>query len=213
MSNSAFTRRENNPDTRSISDHTKPTSNPTKLDDSDAVNASSIDGRDHSESTGQALVTSSNLTTATLSSWKEELLCPNGVSLDLLLTIKIEGSLQELLPHSRDAASQQHLSSEGIQAQPTIQEKEDIGPKGGLSKTKTNHLLTTFAFLVELYATSSRKVVNEKPNVSAIATRLEKVAATAYGNNGEPLPGQGDEAIKDRIEEALEVKRSKLPQR
>jgi hypothetical protein len=208
----AITRRENNPDTRSISDHTKPTSNPTKLDDSDAVNASSIDGRDRSESTGQALVTSSNLATATLLSWKGELLCPNGVSLDLLLTIKIEGSLQELLSHLRDAASQQHLSSEGIQAQPTIQEKEDIGPKGGLSRTKKNNLYTTFAFLVDaFYKIASDKYGEDKPSVLNIAKHLEDLATKA--NNGEPLPGQGDEAIKDRIEEALEVKRSKLPQR
>ena len=98
-------------DTQSETDQQKSITEQTISDASDAVNASSIDGRDRSESTGQALVTSSNLATASLSSWKEELLYPNGVSLDLLLTIKLEGSLQELLPHSRDAASQQHPSS------------------------------------------------------------------------------------------------------
>ena len=171
MSNNTHSRQEL-PDTRSKLDPPKPTSNSTDLDASDAVIASSTDGRDHSESTGQALVTSSNLATAKLLSRIEGLIYPNvmatnpnGASLDLLLALKnMEGSLQEVLSHLRDAANQQHLSSEGIQVQTTTQAiEEDVGPKGGLSRTKANNLYTTFAFLVEAYAKSSRKMVMKIP--------------------------------------------------
>ena len=97
------------------------------------------------------------------------------------------------------------------QAQPTTQEKvEGRDSKGRLSKTRADNLFTTFSFLVEAYAKSSNKIVNGEPNNDAVAKHLEKLATNT--KTKETLSGQSDEAIKDRIEEAKSIKKSKLPQ-
>ena len=80
--------------------------------------------------------------------------------------------------------------------------------KGGLSKTKADNLYTTFALLLEAFCLKFPTYTsNGDINVSATAEHLSKQSEIA----GEPLPGQKPEAIKDRIEEALKVKKSKFP--
>ena len=112
---------------------------------------------------------------------------------------------------------EQHASPEGTQAQPIMQDtEEDLDTEGGLSKTRAGHLFTTFALLFEdlakhLSETAPKKYGDRIPNIEAIAMYIEKLAKKA--NNRENLPGQGHEAIKDRIEEAMEIKKSKLPQK
>jgi hypothetical protein len=69
-------------------------------------------------------------------------------------------------------------------------------------------LYTTLGFLVEAFAATTEKYGKQKPNVQEISTHLEKLANKA--NKFTNLPGQGHESIKDRIEEALRVKKSKL---
>jgi hypothetical protein len=191
MSNSAFTRRENNPDTRSISDHTKPTSNPTKLDDSDAVNASSTDSPGLSEDTATALAASTNLPY-------------RPVDIEKIVLALVRGN---------DIANQQHIPSVSVQAQPDTQAIEgDIGPKGGLSRTKTDNLYTTFAFLVEALAKTAPKYrVKDAPNINAIASHIEELAT--FANKRDKLSGQSHEAIKDRIEDAMKAKKEKLSQK
>jgi hypothetical protein len=107
---------------------------------------------------------------------------------------------------------EQHISPEDTQEQPTMQEKEeDFDPRAGMSKTVANNFLTTFAFLVEAFASTADKYGSDNPNILAIATRIEELANKAYG--GEKFPGQGHEAIKKRINEAMKVKKSNLPQK
>ena len=103
--------------------------------------------------------------------------------------------------HNKDEAKEQQS-----------EEVNENNRKGGLSRTKADNLLTTFALLVEGFSEQASGFrVNERPNVSQIAKRLEELATKA--NNGENLKGQGHEAIRDRINEALDVKRSKLPEK
>ena len=72
-------------------------------------------------------------------------------------------------------------------------------------------LYATFGFLVEAFAQTSRKYGGDEPNISAIATHVENLAQAA--NNGERLSAQSQEAIKSRIEIALDAKKAKLPQK
>ena len=105
-----------------------------------------------------------------------------------------------------------HVSSEGSRAQPVMQEKEeDHDPKDGLSKTVANNLFTSFAFLVEAFAETAPKYGSKDPNISAISKRIAELAATA--NGGEPMDNQGYESIRKRIKQALNIKKSNLPQR
>ena len=191
MSTIATPRQGNKPDTRSEPDHQHPTSNPTKPDDSGAVNTSSAVSRDFAEDTCQSLIASTNLPYHT------------GDMAKILVAL-----LRKV-----DAADQQHIASASVQAQPDTQAiEEDIGPKGGLSRTKTDNLHTTFAFLVEALAKTAPKYrVKDAPNNSAIAIHIENIATDA--NNGELLPGQGHESIQDRIEDARRAKKEKLPQK
>jgi len=73
--------------------------------------------------------------------------------------------------------------------------------------------LVTFAFLVEAFAQLPTGNVfrkkDNKPNVSAIAKHLEKLATDS--TTGEVLDGQSDETIKSCIEEAMKEKQSRLP--
>lgn len=93
-------------------------------------------------------------------------------------------------------------------------EQEDDGnPKDPLSRTRADHLFTTFAFLVEAFGATAVAKYGDRGdlNVKAIAERLEALANEA--NKNEPLKGQSAEAIKGRIEEAMRIKRGKLPSR
>lgn len=81
---------------------------------------------------------------------------------------------------------------------------------GWPSTTKKENLYTTFAFLVEALAEVAPKYKHvDKPNVSQIAELIAKHAKDA--NSGEKLQGQSAESIKDRIEESIKIKKSKLP--
>ncbi len=91
-------------------------------------------------------------------------------------------------------------------------EYNEVTPKGGMSKTLADNLLTSFAFLVEALAESASGYRGDKgPIVSAIATRVNELAKKANGN--EELGGQSVEAIQDRVEAAMAVKCSKLPRK
>jgi hypothetical protein len=99
------------------------------------------------------------------------------------------------------------LASIGAEPQ---QENETVR-KGGLSKTVAENLYTTFAFLVEELSKEGGRFLKQGVdiNVTNIAKHLEKLATEA--NGGEKLGAQDHEAIKGRIENAVKIKRSKLP--
>lgn len=92
---------------------------------------------------------------------------------------------------------------------PEPKQVEELEPKGGLSKLKSENLHTSFAFLVEAFADlGSRFKSADSPNIKAIAERIAELATKA--NKGQPLSGQSSEAIKDRIEQAARIRRKKL---
>jgi len=103
--------------------------------------------------------------------------------------------------------------SEGQLERPIQGGDKESAPNGGLSKTKADHLFTSFAFLVEALAKNALAYRREdgRPNVKAIAERIEQLGREA--NGGQPLSGQSAEAIKGRIEEATAIKNRKLPSR
>ena len=102
------------------------------------------------------------------------------------------------------------LVVEKISEPVVLPEHNEVTQKGGMSKTLADNLLTSFAFLVEAFAESASRYCSDgEPNVLAIATRVSELAKKANGD--EKLGGQSSEAIKDRVEAALRVKRSKLP--
>ncbi len=81
-------------------------------------------------------------------------------------------------------------------------ENHERPQNGGLSKTKATNLQITFAMLVEVFAaTAPRYLLEDKPNVSAIAKRLAEYAAE------KGLPGQSRETIKSCIELAMKIKK------
>jgi isocitrate/isopropylmalate dehydrogenase len=88
-----------------------------------------------------------------------------------------------------------------------MQQENEVEPEKGLSKTKSDNLYLTFAFLVEAFSESAPKY--KGPNVATIAAHLESLALAA--NSKETLSGQKTEAIKDRIEAAMSTKRKTLP--
>lgn len=86
--------------------------------------------------------------------------------------------------------------------------------KDELSKTKAENLYTTFAFLVEAFASSSKgeayRHADKRPNATTIAEHLEKLALEASGGS---LKGQSKESIRKLIKEALRIKQSLLPKK
>lgn len=107
-------------------------------------------------------------------------------------------------------ASVSNTANANIQSHPEIQGDGKYSGNG-LSKTKADNLYISFAFLIEAFINKIPKYgSSDKPtNVSAIAEQIEKIAKEA--NNNEKLSGQSDQAIRDRIEDAFKIKRSKLP--
>jgi hypothetical protein len=89
-----------------------------------------------------------------------------------------------------------------------MSEQPDNADGKGLSKTKADNLYTTLGLLVEAFAATSDKYGKQNPNIQVISNHLEKLASKA--NKNIKLNGQGHESIKDRIEEAIRVKNSKL---
>lgn len=90
------------------------------------------------------------------------------------------------------------------------QQKADLREDGGLNKVKADNLYTSFAFLVEAFSKSLGAYHNDNgPNVIAISKKIEKLAKEAYGDK-EFLPGQGHEAIKKNIGEAMRRKKLAL---
>lgn len=87
---------------------------------------------------------------------------------------------------------------------------EATSPKGGLSQVSADNLRTSFAFLVEAFAKTAPKFRRgeDQPNVSAIAKHIAGIALEASKPN--EIGGQGYEAIKDRIEDAMDTKKAKL---
>ncbi len=84
---------------------------------------------------------------------------------------------------------------------PTPTNQDILLPKNKeLSNIKSNNLLITFALLVEAFAKTAPKYhkADGSPNVTNIAKELEK----------KDIPGQSEEAIKDRIEAAMKTKRT-----
>jgi hypothetical protein len=80
----------------------------------------------------------------------------------------------------------------------------------GLGPAKSENLYATLAFLVDALSQLNTDYQSAgEPIVSTIAEYIEEVARNA--NNGEKLSGQSKEAIKDRIEEAIRVRKSILP--
>lgn len=103
--------------------------------------------------------------------------------------------------------------SSGSPEQKTAPNSDDTDPNGGLSRVKAEHLYATLAFFVEDFSTKAPgyRLPDGRPNVAAIAKRVSELATTANGK--QPLQGQKAEAIKDRIEKALRIRREKLPVR
>lgn len=99
------------------------------------------------------------------------------------------------------------------QKQPKSQQEEtESDQTAWLNKTKAENLYTTFAFLVEALAqkTQNYRISDSgKLNIKAIAEGIAAFAKQA--NNGDTVPGQSEESIKDRIEVAMIIKKSKLP--
>lgn len=95
--------------------------------------------------------------------------------------------------------------------QPAVPPKDEASnARGGLTKTKADNLLVTFALLVRALATIGPKYGQEgKPNVSQIASCVAKLASKLGDPDG--IKGQGTEAIKDRIELAERALTEALP--
>jgi hypothetical protein len=102
-------------------------------------------------------------------------------------------------------------SLEQSELQSKHKNKEEADSKGRLSKTMANNLYTTFAFLVEAFASSAPRynLGPGKPNVSAIAAKLQKLAADAAQIG--VMAGQSAQSIQDRIEYAMHIKKENLP--
>ena len=86
--------------------------------------------------------------------------------------------------------------------------------KEGISKRVAENLYTTFAFLLEAYVDKHLKALRSADgsvNVSATARELTK--RISENPETKDLRGQGEEAIKDRIEEAMKIKKNKLQSR
>jgi len=92
----------------------------------------------------------------------------------------------------------------------TVAQKPTVIPQiqknGVLSPKKAEGLFTTFAFLLEAFINSKagkQYGTPDKPNIKQIAEHLESLAVAPE----EEKKGQSVEAIKDRIEEAMRIKK------
>ena len=91
-------------------------------------------------------------------------------------------------------------------------QSENLKRSGGQKNprsTKLDNVYVTFAFLLEEFFSSTRYQNDGKMNVSTMAEHIE--ALINDSNNNQKLPGQSHEAIKTRIEDAMEAKKQKLP--
>lgn len=104
-------------------------------------------------------------------------------------------------------------ADEPANGKPMAQSEQDepLAPLSESRSPKDENLLASFAFLVELYSATLPKLHHDDgtPKVDVVAKCIAQHAIKM--NNKMKLRGQSDEAIKDRIEEAMKVKRSKLP--
>ena len=128
---------------------------------------------------------------------------------------KAETGIDHFMISSVDEWAQKTL---GVSVLVPVQSLADRGnvpeaettPQGGWSHTLATNWQATFAFLIEAFSmTATKYEVHGKPNVQAIANHLAELAEEA--NKGERLAGQSAEGIKTRIEDAMCIKRSKLP--
>jgi len=103
---------------------------------------------------------------------------------------------------SKTQASDQNLATTNDEQIESV-----IDQKCGLGKTKADHLYTTFAFLVEAFAsTASKYKLDERLNIDALAKFLSEQAKSA----DKDIHGQSSEAIKSRIEDAIKIRKSKI---
>ena len=110
-----------------------------------------------------------------------------------------------------DSSYQTSISNNDAKEQESVEENES-NLERGLSRTKAENLFTTLALLVEAFSEKASGFrVKDKPNVSQISKHLEELATD--NTTKECLKGQNRESIKKRITEALDVKRSKLPEK
>jgi len=104
-----------------------------------------------------------------------------------------------------------HHTSHGRPIAHSEQGADESSLKGGLSKVKAVNLYTTFSFLVELYSKTLPKLhhENDSPKVDRVADSIKKYAFEKNGDR--TLASQSIEAIKERIEDAAKIQRSRLP--
>lgn len=91
-------------------------------------------------------------------------------------------------------------------------EEDDCDCKGGLTKTKADHIFTTFAFLTELLARTSPKYQYgdaKKPNIDLIAKSISELADASISDQLK-FQGQGPDVIKTRLDQAFDTKLKKL---
>ena len=198
MSTSITTRCENNTDTRSISDHTKTTSDSIELNASDAVNASSTNGTVHSESAAYAFATGSNLKTLSISihhANKET--CGSNLQIHFNIeeelsegkssAIKVDHESSEqtdvtrLIPRSVDQwAKQKHgismmknqehnTSADNYPVEPPKPDMEEVvNIETASLGTVEQNILTTLAFLVDAFF---EEVKEQQKNIFIINDR------------------------------------------
>ena len=127
----------------------------------------------------------------------------------LRITLK---SLDEWATKNYELSIFQTLKSNTVSAKTKDSQHEaEVDAKGRMSQTKANGLYTTFGFLIEDFANGIKGKylvgTDNCPNVSNIAEHLATLASNADGQQGQ---GQSTEAIKDRIEVAIQRKKEFL---
>ena len=90
------------------------------------------------------------------------------------------------------------------------QPQDDSRQNGGLGKIKADNLYVTLALFVEAFSKSATRYHNAGgPVVINIAEKIAAFRKDAFGND-EYIPGQGSEAIKSSIVEAMKRMKKKL---
>ena len=109
-----------------------------------------------------------------------------------------------------------HLTPEEIESK-ALENEDDYklkyDPKGSLSPTRSRTLFTIFGFLVEDYVKRApNKFGEDEPTVDAISKHIENLAIQACKPK-KPPRGLGHENINNYIEEAMTIKKERMPQR
>jgi len=110
--------------------------------------------------------------------------------------------------------NKQTMSPDNMQVRPINQNiDEDLYPKGGLTQTTANNILTTLGFLIEAFAQTATRFGKDKskPNIKQISEHIAALAAKASGTD--EMDNQSAEAIRKRLTEAMKIKNSHFQQR